>query len=111
MCAHADKNHRKINREYTAKKSYLRNNQYLGQFSVHSKKTSGADTIKKKRLLRGLLPVPTHIKISDEYVIKKILIAGVIAEFGRFSPQPLFYSDIFTVYLQFLCETSHTYKK
>ena len=53
----------------------------------------------------------THIKISDEYVIKKkTLIKGVIAGLGQFCPQPLFYSGIFTVYFQLLCEISHTYK-
>ena len=32
MRAHADKNRIKINREYTAKKRFLRTNQYLAQF-------------------------------------------------------------------------------
>ena len=42
--------------------------------------------------------------------LKKTLIEGVIAELAQFSPQPLFYSVIFTVYLQLLCETFHAYK-
>ena len=42
--------------------------------------------------------------------LKKTLIEGVVAELGQFNPQPLFYSVIFTVYFQLLCETSHVYK-
>ena len=42
--------------------------------------------------------------------LRKSLIEGVIAELGQFSSQPLFFSVIFTIYLQLLCETSHTYK-
>ena len=48
MCAHADKNHTKINREYTAKKRCLRTNRYLGQFYADK----------------------NHIKISHEYITK-----------------------------------------
>ena len=42
--------------------------------------------------------------------LKKTLIEGFIAGLVQFSPQPLFYSGIFTVYFQLLCKTSHSYK-
>ena len=48
MCVHADKNHTKVNREYTAKKHCLRTNRYLGQFYADK----------------------NHKKISHEYIAK-----------------------------------------
>ena len=48
VCAHADKNHIKISREYVIKKHCLRTNRYLRQFYADK----------------------NHTKISGEYIAK-----------------------------------------
>ena len=74
MCAHADKNQREINHEYTAKKRCLRTNWYLVQFYADKNYTKiNREYVSKKRWSRTPLSHvrPTHTKISCECSVKK----------------------------------------